>query len=83
LPNGQGTITAIFTGLFHGKRSSFGDGGYAYALLLKDINDIYVVSRTGWNPNYLKASEREKVCGAPRPVQKITLTDDRSSAPKQ
>jgi hypothetical protein len=62
LPKNQGTINATLTGVFHGSRSAFGDGGYQYQLDLERLEQVEVVSKSGAVPEALRASERTKVC---------------------
>jgi hypothetical protein len=62
LPKNQGTINATFTGVFHGSRSAFGDGGYQYQLDLESLERVVVVPKSGAVPEALPATERAKIC---------------------
>jgi hypothetical protein len=62
LPKHQGTINAIFTGLFHGEPSAFGDGAYQYQLDLEKLDQVEVVSKSGAVPDALTPTERTRVC---------------------
>jgi hypothetical protein len=62
LPKNQGTINATFTGVFHGSRSAFGDGGYQFQLDLERLEQVDVVSKSGAVPEALPDTERAKVC---------------------
>ena len=64
LPKNQGTVNATFTGLFHGVRSTFGDGGYQYRLDLEKLEEVQVISKNGAVPEALMPSERARVCQA-------------------
>lgn len=62
LPKHQGTVNATFTGVFHGARSAYGDGGYQYQLDLEKIEQVEIVSRSGAVAEALAANERSRVC---------------------
>lgn len=62
LPKSQGTINATLTGVFHGSRFAFGDGGYQYQLDLEHLEQVEVVSKSGAVPEALRDSERTKLC---------------------
>ena len=62
LPKNQGTINATFTGIFHGTRSAFGDGGYQYQLDLEGLEKVEVISKSGAVPDALQTGERAKLC---------------------
>lgn len=69
LPRNQGTVNATFTGVFHGTRSAFGDGGYQYQLDLEHIEHVKVVSTSGAVPDALPDRQRTKLCkGRSRPI---------------
>jgi hypothetical protein len=63
LPKNDGTVNALFTGIFVSSRSSFGDGGYRFGFLLKKISQAKVVTKSGWAPEQLPDKIRKKVCG--------------------
>lgn len=62
LPKHQGTVNATFTGLFHGERSAFGDGGYQFQLDLEKLDQVQIVSKSGAVPEALIPSEQARVC---------------------
>jgi hypothetical protein len=62
LPKHQGTVNATFTGLFHGERSAFGDGGYQFQLDLEKLDQVQIVSKSGAVPEALIPSEKTRVC---------------------
>ncbi len=62
LPKNQGTVNATFTGVFHGSRSAFGDGGYQYQLDLERLDKVDVISKSGAVPDALPTGERAKLC---------------------
>jgi hypothetical protein len=78
LPKNQGTINAVLTGVFHGSRSAFGDGGYQYQLDLEHLEQVEVVSRSGVVPEALRDSERTKVCQGrlKAPIQDGTIAPE-------
>jgi hypothetical protein len=61
-PKQAGTINATFTGQFFGQRSTYGDGGYQYQLLLEKIEHAEVISRSSPVPNALPPRELSRVC---------------------
>jgi hypothetical protein len=63
-PKGQGTLNAIFKGVFQAKPGSFGDGGYKFRLVLEYVSAVHVVSRSGGVPDVLTETERHRLCGA-------------------
>lgn len=61
LPKHQGTINGTFTGVFRGKASAYGDGGYKYQLDLTALTGVDVVSKSGAVPAALPARERKRL----------------------
>jgi hypothetical protein len=61
-PKNDGTINAIFTGIFQSSKGPFGDGGYRYRFLLKEISQAELVTKSGADPNALAKNEKEKLC---------------------
>jgi hypothetical protein len=61
LPKDQGTVNATFTGVFHGKPSVFGDGGYQYQFDLERMERVDVISHSGAVPDALQDHERAKL----------------------
>lgn len=62
LPKNQGTVNAVFTGTFHGRRSAYGDGGYQYQLDLEAIEQVEVISKSGAIPEALPMGEQKRIC---------------------
>jgi hypothetical protein len=46
-PKSQGTINAVFTGIFHSSKGSYGDGSYRFQLMLRVITHAELVSENG------------------------------------
>ncbi|HRV09446.1 MAG TPA: hypothetical protein P5568_13345 [Acidobacteriota bacterium] len=69
LPKHQGTINGTFTGVFRGKASAYGDGGYKYQLDLSALTGVDLVSKSGAMPEVLPAPERKRLyeCDPPSP----------------
>lgn len=69
LPKHQGTVNGIFTGVFRGKASAYGNGGYRYQLDLSALTGVDVVSKSGAVPEVLPAADRKRLheCEPPRP----------------
>lgn len=62
-PKDNGTVTATFTGIFQSSQGPFGDGGYRFRILVKEISQAEVVAKSGADPNSLSDSLRRRVCG--------------------
>lgn len=69
LPKHQGTINGTFTGVFRGKPSAYGDGGYRYQLDLSALTGVDIVSKSGAVPEALPAVEGKRLylCEPPPP----------------
>lgn len=61
LPKDQGTINGTFTGVFRGKASAYGDGGYKYQLDLSALTGVDIVSKSGAIPEALTGAERKRL----------------------
>lgn len=61
-PENDGTFNAIFTGIFQSSKGPFGDGGYPYRFMLKEISQAELVTRSGADPKKLSDEIRKKVC---------------------
>jgi hypothetical protein len=62
LPRHQGTVNAVFTGVFHHVRLSLAGSSYSSQLILEDIDSVRVVSRSGAAPMALTQSQRDNLC---------------------
>jgi hypothetical protein len=63
-PKDDGTINALFTGTFESSKGPFGDGGYRFRLMLKEISQAKLVTKSGADPKQLPDDTRKKVCAA-------------------
>ena len=63
LPRDDGTVNAVFTGTFESSKGPFGDGGYRFRFVLKEISQTEFVTKSGADPNQLPNNLRKKVCG--------------------
>lgn len=63
-PKHQGTVNAVITGIFQSSKGPFGDGGYRFRFVVKGINSVEVITKSGWDPEHLPSTSRKKVCGA-------------------
>ena len=61
-PNDDGTITALFTGIFQSSKGSFGDGGYRFRFMLKEISKAKLLTKSGADPQQLPDNIRKRVC---------------------
>jgi hypothetical protein len=61
-PQHQGTLNATFYGTFRGTKGPYGDGGYPFRFDVKSVRAVEVVSKDGWAPERLSASEQQKLC---------------------
>jgi hypothetical protein len=61
-PRHQGTLNATFYGTFRGSKGPYGDGGYAFRFDVKAVKGVETVSKDGWAPERLSASEQQKLC---------------------
>ncbi|QYO65811.1 hypothetical protein [Leptolyngbya sp. 7M] len=61
LPKDDGTVNAVFTGTFESSKGPFGDGGYRFRFLLKSLDNVDLVSKSGADPEQLSDKERSKV----------------------
>jgi hypothetical protein len=61
-PRHQGTLNATFYGTFRGTKGPYGDGGYVFRFDVKFIKGVEIVSKDGWAPEHLSASEQQKLC---------------------
>lgn len=66
LPKHQGTINGTFKGVFRGKPSAYGDGGYKFQLDLSALTGVEVVSKSGAVPERLAVAERKRLRSCPR-----------------
>ncbi len=62
-PKDQGTVNAMFTGVFRSTGGPFGDGGYKFLFRLTDVDSLATVSAMGWDPRHLPARQRRRLCG--------------------
>jgi hypothetical protein len=62
LPKDDGTVNAAFTGTFQSSKGPFGDGGYRFRFLLKEISETEVVTKSGADPEKLPEGLRRKLC---------------------
>ncbi len=65
LPKNQGIVNGVFTGIFIGKPSAYGDGGYHYQLELLRLTNVTMVSRSSVVPESLNYTERERLIRCP------------------
>lgn len=63
LPKNDGTVNAVFTGIFQSSKGPFGDGGYRFRFVLKEINQATIVTKSGADPEQLPDALRNKVSG--------------------
>lgn len=63
-PKDDGTINALFTGTFDSSKGSYGDGGYRFRFVLKEISQAKLLTKSGGDPKQLPDDTRKKVCGA-------------------
>lgn len=61
-PQHQGTLNATFYGTFRGTKGPYGDGGHPFRFDVKSVRAVEVVSKDGWAPERLSASEQQKHC---------------------
>jgi hypothetical protein len=61
-PRHQGTLNATFYGTFRGAKGPYGDGGYVFRFDVKSVKAVEIVSKDGWAPERLSASEQQKLC---------------------
>ena len=61
-PKDDGTINALFTGIFQSSKGPFGDGGYRFRFMLKEISKAKLLTKSGGDPQQLPDKIREKVC---------------------
>ncbi len=61
-PRHQGTLNATFYGTFRGTKGPYGDGGYVFRFDVKSVKAVDIVSKDGWAPERLSASEQQKLC---------------------
>lgn len=66
LPKHLGTVNGTFTGVFRGKASAYGDGGYKFQLDLSALTGVDVVSKSGAVPESLTTAERKRLCSCPQ-----------------
>ncbi len=64
LPKDDGTVNALFTGIFQSSKGPYGANGYRFGFILKRITQVVFVSKNGGDPDQLPADARRKVCGA-------------------
>jgi hypothetical protein len=60
-PRHLGIVNATFYGVFQGSRGPYGDGSYAYELVVRSVKNIEVVSKTGVVPEQLSPAEQRKL----------------------
>ena len=63
-PKDDGTINALFTGKFESSKGSYGDGGYRFRFVLKEISQAKLLTKSGADPKQLPDDTRKKVCAA-------------------
>lgn len=63
-PKDNGTINAIFIGEFESSKGPFGDGGYKYRFVLKDIKNAEFVTKSSAVPEQLTDNMRKNICGS-------------------
>lgn len=68
-PRYQGTLNATFYGTFHGTKGPYGDGAYPFRFDVKSVEAVDLVSRAGWPPQSLSASEQQRLCQGDPPGQ--------------
>jgi hypothetical protein len=61
-PRDDGTITALFTGIFQSSKGSFGDGSYSFRLILKKISKAELLTKSGGDPKQLPENIRKRIC---------------------
>lgn len=61
-PKDIGTINALFTGIFESSKGHFGDGGYRFRFVVKEISRAELVTKSGADPGSLPDAIRKKVC---------------------
>ena len=62
-PKDNGTINAVFSGKFESSDGPFGDGGYRFRLVLHEIAESKIVTKSGAVPGQLPVQVRKVVCG--------------------
>lgn len=62
LPADDGTVNASFTGTFHSSAGPFGDGGYRFRLMLRELSRVELLTESGADPSSLPNNVREKIC---------------------
>lgn len=61
-PNDDGTVNAIFTGIFQSSKGPFGNGGYRFRFKLKEISQAELITKSGADPRQLPEEIRKKIC---------------------
>jgi hypothetical protein len=61
-PRHQGTLNATFYGTFRGTKGPYGDGGYVFRFDVESVKAVEIVSKDGWAPERLSASEQQRLC---------------------
>lgn len=62
LPKNHGLVNGQFIGTFHSSGGRFGDGGYAFKFVVKEVKNITIVARSGWELDLLSESVSSRVC---------------------